>query len=158
MIDGSKYENREFDWGNKDCFELVRDVYLNEFGIYIRNYARPTNWQSDVRDLILDAYEHEGFFKVANWQLSDLRPADVMAMAIGEGNPNHMAVYCGDNKFVHHLYGNLSRVSPMAGHWVHSTCFLLRHPDVPDLRPKKADVPIQELLRGRHRNQISTSS
>lgn len=158
MIDTSYLVNREFDWGEKDCFEIVRDLYRKEFGIEIKNYARPSDWKADSYNLILSAYQREGFMKIGNWQVSDLRPGDIMAMAIGEGNPNHLAVYIGNNEIVHHLYGNLSTVAPLARHWIYATCFLLRHPDVPDLRQELPSIPIEEILRGRHKVQTPPSA
>lgn len=150
MIKTEGLEHREFIWGEQDCFALVRDFYKLNFDINIRDYARPNFWEADVMNIILEAYQHEGFVKIANWKLEDLRPGDVMCMCVRESNPNHFGVYTGSNEFIHHLFGNLSAVSPLKGHWLHYTAFILRHPDVPDLREQKKEVTIQELLRARY--------
>lgn len=150
-------EHRQFVWGESDCFSLVRDFYKQNFSIEIRDYARPSNWQADVLNLILAGFQKEGFEKLTTWKLDDLRPGDVMCMCVGESNPNHFGVYTGNNEFIHHLSGNMSSVSPLKGHWLHHTSFLLRHPDVPDLRPNTKDITIQELLRARYPDQAGSS-
>lgn len=153
MIDGRKYESQPFLWGVRDCYGMVRQFYKSEFNIDLTDYARPINWQADAINLITNNHPRDGWIKISDWRANDLRPADVLAIAVNESNPNHLGIYLGDNKFLHHFFGHLSRVDPMGRHWLHHTCYLLRHPDVPDLRPKHPDVPIEELLRARHRRE-----
>lgn len=136
--------------GVRDCLDLFRDFYFDNFGIVITNYARPSNWSSEADSLIRQMYEREGFEMISDWKLKDLRPADVLCMAIGESEPNHMAVYVGDNKVVHHLWGRLSSVDPFRDFFLSSTCFVLRHHDVPDLRPAKPDTTLGSILRDRY--------
>ncbi len=141
-------EGRPFYWGSTDCFGLTRSFFDDNFGIEIANYARPTNWDADKLDIIEQLATREGFVKIANWSLADLRPADVMAMAVGSSAPNHLAVYLGGNEIIHHLARRRSRIEAYKPFW--PVCFLLRHPDVPDLRPVHPDVSIQELLNARY--------
>lgn len=150
MIDGSKYEGQSFLWGSRDCYGLLRQIYLNEFGIKLTNFARPVAWRADAVNLIIQNHPRDGWEMIADWKAKDLRPGDVLAIAMNESNPNHLGIYLGDNKFAHHIYNHLSRVDPLRTHWLHHTCCILRHPDVPDLRAPKTDTPIEELLRARH--------
>lgn len=142
--------HKQFRWGEQDCFSLVRDFYARNFKIQITNYARPTNWSSDQMDLMRILPEREGFEQISNWKLKDLRPADVLCMAIGESNPNHFAVYLGDGRLVHHLYGRNSSEEEFRGFWRNRVSFILRHPDVPDLRPVYPDVDIMDILNARN--------
>jgi cell wall-associated NlpC family hydrolase len=148
-----KYERlvgRPFIWGTADCLSLFRDFYKDNFGIEIRNYARPTDWSSDQIDLMRLCYEREGFDMITDWRLKDLRPGDVLCMAIGERNANHFAIFLGDGMIVHHLYGKMSTHEEFRGFYRNHVCFILRHPDVPDLRPVYPDVDIASLISARN--------
>lgn len=158
MLNVEGLEHREFIWGKQDCFSLARDLYKLNFGIEVRDYARPTNWSADIMNLILAGYKHEGFEQITNWKVGDLRPGDVMCLCVGESNPNHLGVYVGDNQFIHHLSGNLSTVAPLEGRWLHYTAFLLRHPGVPDLRPQLPSATIQDLLDDRYKIETDPAS
>lgn len=135
--------------GVRDCYSLVADMYRENFNMKLTNIARPNDWSSDQMNLIEDHCEMDGFEKLTSWKPKDLRPGDVLAMAILERNPNHLAVYVGDSKIVHHMYGQLSREDELRDFWFNSTCFILRHPDVPDLRPVYPDVDIMDLINAR---------
>lgn len=138
------------DIGGLDCFALHRDFHKDNFGIEIANYARPHDWSSNKLDLIRLSYPREGFEMLSQWTTKDLRPADTLAMTIGEGAPNHLAIFLGDNQILHHLYGRLSSVEQFRDFWRNHTSFILRHPDVPDLREVHPDVDIMSLLRVRN--------
>lgn len=138
-----------FDFGTHDCFALGRRYFRETFDIEVPDYARPHDWDADKLNLIELCYEHAGFEKVTRWKAKDLRPGDVLCMAVGSANPNHFAIYVGDNTMVHHLANRLSTAEPYRDFWQSVTCFLLRHPAVPDLRPVLPDIDITELLRER---------
>lgn len=152
-VDDLKYEHLvgvPFVFGTHDCLSLFRAFYRENFGIEIRNYARPEDWDAEKLDLMRLCYEREGFDMITDWKTKDLRPADVLCVAIGESNPNHFAIYTGKETIVHHLYGRLSSEDPFREFWRNQTCFLLRHPDVPDLRPVYPDTDIMSLLNVRN--------
>lgn len=140
--------------GQEDCFQLVTDFYFDNFGIKLRKYARPQDWKSDRDNLILKSYEREGFEKITDIKAKNLRPGDILAIAIGEANPNHLAVYLGkingEHKIVHHLLNRLSNTEELQGFWLNQTCFILRHPDVPDLRPALPTTTIEDILNARN--------
>lgn len=133
-----------------DCYELGVDFFDDNFGIKLTPYARPKDWRSDNHDLIRELYEREGFQMITDWKADDLRPADVLVVAIGQSNPNHFAIYVGDNTIIHHLSGRFSNEEPYRDFWRNSTCFLLRHPAIPDLRPELPSTTIADLLNARH--------
>lgn len=149
-----KYEHLEMipftGIGNDDCFELQRRFFKDNFDIELPNYARPNDWKSDQLDLLRILPEKCGFETITEWKLKDLRPGDVMAIAINEANPNHLVVYLGDDKILHHLYGRFSNSEVYRDFWRDRTSFLLRHKDVPDLRPVYPDVDIKALLDARN--------
>jgi cell wall-associated NlpC family hydrolase len=136
--------------GKRDCYALATDFFRDNFGIELTPYARPHDWEADKLDLFRNHYEAEGFDMITEWKPKDLRPADVLVMAIREANPNHCAIYLGDDTILHHLYGRMSSVEPLRGFYRNHTAFILRHKDVPDLRPVYPDVDYMELLRARN--------
>lgn len=136
--------------GQRDCYELNRDFFRDNFGIELPPFARPHDWESDKIDLIRNLHEQCGFEAITEWKIKDLRPADVLAMSINESNPNHLAINLGDGNILHHLFGRKSRIEPLAGFWRNHTAFVLRHPDVPDLRPVYPDVQYMDLLNARN--------
>lgn len=153
ILEDLKYQHfagRLFVWGVADCLALVQDFYRENFGIPIRDYARPTHWSSDKIDLMRMIYPREGFDIITDWKPAQLRPGDVLAIMLNESNPNHLAVYVGDDTIVHHLYGRMSNVEPLRGFWRNQASFILRHPDVPDLTPVYPDVDIRSILSARN--------
>lgn len=146
-------EGREFVLGYQDCLDLVIRFFWDNWQIPIRNYARPSGWSSDTLDLIQMFHEREGFELIAEWKAKDLRPGDILCCAIGETRPNHLAIYLGNNELIDHLAGRASRVEPYRDFWRRATCYLIRHPDVPDLRPTPPDGNLSEILRDRYRLQ-----
>jgi len=142
---------RPFSMGFSDCFELTRQFFADNFDITISNYARPQDWSAANIDLVRRFHEREGFEMITDWKIKDLRPGDVMAMCIGDTNPNHLAIVVDDNQILHHLVNRLSNVEILRDFWRNVTAFILRHPAVPDLRPVYEDVDIGTLLNARYR-------
>jgi len=149
-----QYDNllgRPFELGRTDCFKMVRDFYKQNYDIELRNYARPRDWQADTTDIIGLSYEQEGFDKVTDWSLKTLQPGDLLCMAISSSKPNHLAIYVGDNTIVHHKVYTMSSAEVLRDFWRNTTCYVLRHKDVPNTTVEKPTVTIQELLDERNR-------
>lgn len=137
--------------GVVDCFSLGRELFVENFGIEIPNYARPADWRAGNIDLPRLLYEQNGFQMYTDWKREDLRPGDVLLMTIGDTAANHFAYYVGENTIIHHLFGRLSCAEPFRDFWRNSVCYMLRHPAVPDLRPVLPDTDIGSLLRARYK-------
>lgn len=142
---------RPYEPGREHCYSLVRDFFRDNFGLELTNYAVPHDWDSDVLDLIGLIHEREGFEKVHDWTLINLRPADVLCVAVQSGHPNHFMINVGSNQLLHHPLMKASTVDPMRSFWRMATCYVLRHPSVPDLTPVKEPVSIKELVDARYR-------
>lgn len=139
--------------GVEHCWKLVRDYYRDAFGIELGDYPLPNDWDSDKLNLIEMIYEREGFEKVTDWSIRDLRPGDLLCVAVRRSNPNHFVIYVGDNKILHHPLMQLSRDETLRDFWRQTTCFVLRHKGVPDLRPALPVTSIQDLADARYRLQ-----
>lgn len=135
--------------GSSDCFKLMRDLYADCFGISIPDFARPVDWCSDKLDLIPKIAKRLGMTKITEWRLEELRPGDILCLAIGEVNANHLAAYVGDDTILHHLYGRASTAEHFRDIWRTRTAYVLRHPEIPDLRPRYPDLDLMEYLNAR---------
>lgn len=113
---------REFTHGVQDCYALIRDFYQLKLGIELTDYHRDDEWWAKGQNLYLDNYEDEGFYEV-----SELQYGDFLLMQVMSDTTNHAAIYVGDGKILHHLYGRLSRVDVYGGYTLERTTRKLRH-------------------------------
>ena len=135
---------KQFSMGKNDCYSILCDVFRDNLGIDFPNYARPNDWWlQENLNFYVDRYKKEGFFLLEEPNLEDLRPFDVMLVAIPDPRDlkrvvsNHCAIYLGDGMVLHHRMGTLSSVIPYRGVIRNLTTHIVRHKDVPDLRPNK---------------------
>ena len=141
---------RAYEPDRMTCYTLVRDFFLDNFGIALPQFSIPADWNADTLNLIEMIYEGTGFEKVEDWSIRTLRPADVLCVAVRSGNPNHFVINVGGNRLIHHPFNQMSCSEPMRDFWRMSTCFVLRHPAVPDLTPALPTVNIMDLARARY--------
>jgi proteasome lid subunit RPN8/RPN11 len=121
---------RDFVYGIYDCFSLVRDYYAQERGITIPNYHRSSDepvWDKNEWDWIDKEYERVGFIEVKQPEVGDVIAMSIGANALGI---NHLAVYLGDDKFIHQLSGRKSNVEVWGSVWVGYTIKYLRYKGV----------------------------
>lgn len=122
------YLGRPYAFGSLDCWSLVRDYYLREFGIQLREYPRIENFWKVGHDLFGDNWEAEGFQLVPRGQeplVGDL----FLFQTDNSGKPNHIAVYTGDGRILHHARGRLSSSDPYEGYWQKHTVRHIRWRD-----------------------------
>jgi proteasome lid subunit RPN8/RPN11 len=115
-------KEREFIYGKFDCYSLLRDYYKLHLKIDLPDFEREGYWWKDGRS----RYE-EGFASVGFERVEDLRVHDVLLMKVRSPVPNHVAVYLGEGRMLHHLLGQLSREEAYLGYWVQQTTHVLRH-------------------------------
>lgn len=139
------FEGRKFELGVTDCYTLFRDYYQKEYGIEMRNYARPDAfWEHDM-NLYLPRYWREGF------QLVDgpLQEGDAILMAINSTHGNHVAIVMADGQILHHMITRLSRIEPYSAMWRNMTVAVGRHPKVTEqlIVPETEHIDLREVLR-----------
>jgi proteasome lid subunit RPN8/RPN11 len=122
----SPYIGRQFVYGVSDCVTLVVDYYQQEFGIVLDDSIHlARDWYQDVGnyDRLKNAFIQRGFAVV-----DELKPNDLVVMQLAGQCPNHVAVYLGDNRIIHHpSETTLSRSEMYGAYWRHNTAFYLRH-------------------------------
>lgn len=138
----AQFEGKFFLLGKQDCFTLVRDFYKVNFGIDMPDFSRPNDWIADEDDLIGKYWPRAGFEQLDvedNWPP---RPGDIMVCTVGGSTPNHLVIFLGGNRILHHKVNMMSASEVMRPAWKRYTSYILRHPDAPDTRTAK---PIMEL-------------
>lgn len=143
-----KYEHLlgfQFDHGSRDCYELARDFYRDNWGIELRNHARPDDWWLHGMNLYMDFFYGEGF-RTIDIDYKDLRPGDGFLMHIDSDVANHCAMYLGGDEILHHRYGRLSEVETFSAKWRRRVLATLRHPQV-ILKPEdKKTIQLEDIL------------
>lgn len=140
---------KKFKLGETDCYSLLCDMFRDNVNIELTNYARPTDfWHNKDINIYVDNYHKEGFRLIDDPKVEDLRPLDVFLVAIPDPRSlvktmtNHCLVYLSKGFVIHHRYGELSSVVPYRGPLRNLTTHIIRHKDVPDMRPKFSDKSI----------------
>lgn len=132
LVQPSQYEaplrGRAFHHGVLDCYTLVQDYYQRELGIALPDFARVDEWwvpdaDGNVQNLYVDHFQEAGFVGVAQ----PLQRHDVLLMQVKSDRLNHAAVYLGEGKILHHLYGRPSCEDVWGGYWQRHTGKVLRH-------------------------------
>jgi len=103
--------------GIYDCFTLLRDFYVLNFNYDIGICPREINWQVNSPSLLqltLPDYIKGRFVKMPN-------EGDTLAFCIGSAYVNHLGVYLGKGKFLHHLHNSKSRVDELSRWKAHLT-------------------------------------
>lgn len=123
------YEGRPYAFGALDCWTLAQDYYRREFGIQLCGFPRIEEfWKKDGSNFMGDEWEKPGFVNCPRGT-----PAEIGDLFLfqtdGSGNPNHVGIYVGDNRILHHSRGRLSSSDPYVGYWQKHTVRHIRHKD-----------------------------
>lgn len=115
--------------GIDDCYGLVRRFYRGEYGLHLRNYARPVGFDHGGLELLRDNFEREGF-EIVNVALPLLEPGDGLLFMVGSRSINHVGVITQPGRFLHHLYRKASSHDNLDPRWQQRLSLVVRHPDV----------------------------
>lgn len=115
---------REYVGGAADCYGLVRDYYFVNLGISLPNFYREDKWWLKDKNYINEeSFKEAGFINVFP---QELKEHDVVVMKFSGVN-DHLGVYIGGGKFMHHAYKRLSKIDHFSGSWKKSWVHTLRH-------------------------------
>ena len=121
---------------------MARRFYKDNFGIELEELARPNDWWAHGLNLYADNFWRNGFRPVEG-PPRDWLPGDAFLMQFRASVANHGAIYLGDNKILHHVYGRMSNVETYSSVWRRITVAVLRHKDA-----HIADEPLKTLDLG----------
>lgn len=115
---------RTFVHGVHDCYSLIRDYYARELKLELPDFEREERWWDKGQDLYRRFFAQAGFSAV---ETSALEPNDVILMRIRSEDPNHGAVYLGQNRMLQHMMDRLSERTIYGGWYRRKTTHVLRH-------------------------------
>ncbi|MCS5452491.1 C40 family peptidase [Enterobacter huaxiensis] len=121
---------RSFALGSYDCWGLIMEWHKQQ-GIQLHDWRVPYHWwESGDEDRYLDNWFNEGFREV-------LEPSAgcMIIMQVSAPVANHAGILLPDNMLLHHLYGQLSTITPYGGYWRERTVKTVRHKDLGCLKP-----------------------
>lgn len=148
------YLGRRYLDGKHDCYGLVRDFYRKEYGLILRNYARPVGFDHSGLLLLTDNFRREGF-EIVNTPVSLLEPGDGLLMMLASRQVNHVGVYIGERKFLHHLYQRPSSAEVLDPRWQQRLSLIVRHPDVTEQNRRNQPKQVfLDLLPPHLRNKV----
>lgn len=94
--------DRPFRHGVTDCYALIRDYYLSESGIRLKEFPRSWEWWEAGENMYLDGFERAGFKMVDR---ESIERGDMVLISIKGDVPIHAGIYIGNGDFLHHLGG-----------------------------------------------------
>lgn len=117
---------RPYVYGSFDCWSLVVDYLKRQHGIELgNNYPRLKDfWLNDETNFFDKCFAAENLTQVDD----ELQEGDVlMFQTDASGHANHVGVYIGEDKILHHIAGRLSTIDIYGGYWKKHTIRHLRH-------------------------------
>lgn len=120
------YIGRPYVFGVMDCYTLVRDYYKREFGISLGEGPRIEFWWRDPKnkDLLKNGAKSQNLIPLIN---EEPKIGDLFLITTEGEEPNHVAIYIGDDMILHHCHDRLSKRDVYAGYYKKHTVSHLRH-------------------------------
>lgn len=122
----------QYDMGRVDCYSIIRNYFAQEYGLRLRNYARPDRFWEDGLDLY-KLFKLEGAKAIGD---ENLQIGDVLLMPLLTPFATHACVVVENNTILHHLPGRLSSVDPLHK-WYNRATAIVRHPTVTKINEER---------------------
>lgn len=103
----SPLEGHQYTHGVYDCYRVIRAYHWQNYGIDIGDCPRDYDWYITRPKLYLEEFANFGFEEV---QEKDLRPGDVLIIRLIKNYETHAGIYIGDDKFIHHVNDQFSKI------------------------------------------------
>jgi proteasome lid subunit RPN8/RPN11 len=122
------YLGREWHWLTSNCYTLIQDIYLEKFGVSLKNVYLRTHddWNSPDWRGFVDNLEDCGFYRITE----DPKFGDMVVMQIGRTiSPNHCSLIWNveENQIIHHLLNRLSAIDNYDTSFRKATYGIYRH-------------------------------
>lgn len=120
--------------GLHNCWNLIRRFYKLNWDIPLPMFADPSTWWDDGPGPGLDIVRVNAKYAGLSMHVfhpDQVRVGDILGFALWSGHTNHLAVYVGEGKILHQLYGRHSEASILRGEFLNYLTLALRHPLVP---------------------------
>ena len=114
---------RKWTWGSADCWTLVID-YFAEKGLEVKNWERPKRSEEILTNGIFERLIPKSNFVPVD---DEIQVGDLLLHKFKGPCPDHVSVYIGDQKVIHHMYGRLSSRDLYGPYLIESTVRRYRH-------------------------------
>ena len=104
---------RTYNFGENDCYSLVREYYRRELNIVLPSIEFEDNWWDKGLNYFVDLVEPFGFVEVDTPQ-----KGDVILFQIYGTVPNHCGIYLGEDVMLHHAENRLSCRESLYPFWI----------------------------------------
>lgn len=126
--------NIDYDDGDRDCYGLCRRFYLENYDVELPNHARSADFFAEGINLV-DLFLKDQDFVVVDVPYDRLQVGDGLlihmpAPRLKVKETNHVAVFVGNQTFIHHVYGKKSCEEYMNPKWGARLMAVVRHPEV----------------------------
>ncbi|WP_392435877.1 NlpC/P60 family protein (plasmid) [Yersinia sp. HM-2024] len=118
------YENRPYNYGQYDCYSLVRDYLLKEKGVALNDYPREAYSGGSGTNIFEVQASTEGFIKVED---VSLQSGDVLIFNLPSTSLQPAAVYIGNGQMLHHLSPGQSCQETYNENWKKRISSVWRH-------------------------------
>lgn len=118
-------EGMAFVWGFQDCYGLVRTYYREVQKLYLKDYDRDENFGDNNNDIILKNFNNEGFEIILD--INNLKIGDSLLFKTSRLLPQHLAIYVGNSKILHHPQNALSHIDMFSDRWIDRVFHILRY-------------------------------
>lgn len=110
--------------GFRDCYEIPRIYYRQNFKIYMGDYDRDESFSHEEKEMIMQNYEKEGFVKINS---ADIKEGDVLIFRSEKILPQHFGVFVGNSHFIHHPRDMFSTKEILTDRWLSRLKGVFRH-------------------------------
>jgi proteasome lid subunit RPN8/RPN11 len=118
------YIGRFFQYGVRDCYQLVKDYYQNELKIHLNNYNRDETWAESTPYIFEESFEKEGFKEVSG----ELQKHDCIIIKYRETDiAGHIMIYLGNDTILHHPWNRFSLIEKYNPFYKRKTKLKIRH-------------------------------
>ena len=122
MVNYQALIGKQWDYGQNDCFSLVRDWFSLQ-GVMIPDFERPDDLEI-CESIFLEEAKSYGFSPV---EFDRRRPGDVLIMRLGTMTPMHAAILLENEQILHQRQDSLSAVEPLRQYYVSRVAAVFRH-------------------------------
>jgi cell wall-associated NlpC family hydrolase len=116
---------KPFEFGTNDCFSLMRNFWVTNYGLWIPNYSRPDRFVDYGLDLFRPLMARHGFEIVQG----EPQPGDALLFQINHDVPDHGGILVDDG-VLHHPLNSKSCVELYRPAWRKWTKAVMRHPEM----------------------------
>jgi cell wall-associated NlpC family hydrolase len=122
MVDCQSLVGRRWEYGESDCYTLMRDFY-GLLGIKLPQYVRPADLET-CNSIFLDQMPKQGFGEVP---FSRRLPHDVLLMRLGTKTPMHAAILLPNERILHQKQDSLSCIETLNAYYCKKTEHVFRY-------------------------------